>query len=126
MGCRLQEQSQPLPRQPAEAAHPRRWGRLDPVPDQELQEPVSLQVQLRPVELVRGLNAGSDEARAAAAGPHRRRGQAGREGQAQGTFGVEPVQSALRAVQGDLLHTALLLRQTTVRETGEETNLIKK
>lgn len=70
------------------------------------------------MEMLRGLDAGCDEARAAAAGPHRHRGQSGREGEAQGSFGIQPVQGALGAVEGDLLHAALLLGQTT--EGGKE------
>ena len=122
VGCCLQVECHPLPGQPAEAPHPGRgWG-LQAVPHQQLQHPVPLQVELGPVELLRGLDAGRDEARAAAAGPHRHRGQAGREAEAQGTFGIQPVQGALGAVEGDLLHAALLLGQTTVgrKEDGDE------
>lgn len=116
----LQEQSHFLSRQTAEAAHPGRGRRLQPVPDQELQDAVLLQVELGPVELLRGFDAGRDEARAAAAaaGPQGHRGQARGQAEAQGSFGVQPVQGALRAVQGDLLHAALLLGQTTVEQDG--------
>lgn len=82
VGCSLQEESHPLPRKTAEAADPRWWGGLQPVPHQELQNPVSFQVQLGSVELLRGLDARRDEAGAAAAGPYGHRGQAGWEANA--------------------------------------------
>lgn len=123
VGCSLQEESHPLPRKPAEAADPRWWGGPQPVPHQELQNPVSFQVQLGSVELLRGLDARRDEAGAAAAGPYGHRGQAGWEANAQGPFGIEPVQPALRTVQGDLLHAALLLGQPTAKT--EKMNLIR-
>lgn len=117
----LQEQGHPLPGQAAEAAHPRRRGGAQPVTHQQLQDPVPLQVELGPVELLWGLDTGGDEAgAAAAAGPHGYGGQARWEAEAKGPFRVEPVQGALRAVEGDLLHTALLLWQTTVGRTQRE------
>lgn len=120
VGGSLQEESHPLPRKPAEAANPRWWGGLQPVPYQELQNPISFQVQLGSMEFLRGLDTRRDEARAAAAGAHGHRGQPWWEADTQGPFGIEPVQPALRAVQGDLLHTALLLGQPTAR-TGLKT-----
>lgn len=114
MGRGLEEEGYLLAGQAAEAAHPG-WGRrLQTVPYQELQDPVSLQVELGPVEVLGGLDAGRDQARAASPGPHCRRGQPGGQGEAERPLRIEPVQSTLRTVEGDLLHTALLLGQTTV------------
>lgn len=120
MRCSLQEEGHPLPRQAAEAAHPRRGGGFQAVSYQELEDPISLQVELGSVELLRGLDAGSDEPRAAAAGAHHHGGQARRQGEAQGSFGIKPVQCALGAVERDLLHAALLLGQTAVSRRKRE------